>query len=102
MLAGADEFCQLLDAGCRRYDLRSGDAAGGGDVGAWLKEARLELGSNAWAGVEDFNWLKKVIVVIMVAAGVVVMMLVTVTVMHPPTPVSCAGEEPELVGSARG
>ena len=21
---------------------------------------RLELSSNAWAGVEDFNWLKKV------------------------------------------
>ncbi len=31
-------------------------------MAAWLREARLEMGSNAWAGVEDFNWLKKVIV----------------------------------------
>jgi hypothetical protein len=52
--------------GCKRddyggsYELRTGGAVGEGDVGAWLKEAKLEMGSNAWAGVEDFNWLKKV------------------------------------------
>ena len=92
-LVGLDEFCFLRDANFRRYELRSGDASGEGDVGVWLKEARLEMGSNAWAGVEDFNWLKKVIVVILVVA---------LMVMRPPTPTICTGEEPELVGSARG
>ena len=33
---------------------------GEGNIGAWLKDAKLELSSNAWSGVEDFNWLKKV------------------------------------------
>ena len=56
-----------------RYELRSAGVNGGCDVDVWLKDARLELGSNAWAGIEDFNWLKKVVVaVVHVAPAVVV------------------------------
>ena len=56
-----------------RYELRSAGVNGGCDVDVWLKDARLELVSNAWAGVEDFNWLKKVVVaVVRVAPAVVV------------------------------
>ena len=41
-----------------------------------LKDAKLELGSNAWAGVEDFNWLKKVdVVAVHVVPNVVAPML---------------------------
>lgn len=50
----------MRDAYGHSYELRMGGAVGEGDVGAWLKEAKLEMSSNAWAGVEDFNWLKKV------------------------------------------
>jgi hypothetical protein len=59
-------FHNLDDVGSFRYQLSSGGAIGAGDVELWLKEAKLELGSKAWAGVEDFNWLKKVIVVVVV------------------------------------
>ena len=63
-----------------RYELQSGATDGGCHVSTWLKDAKLELGSNAWAGVEDFNWLKKVDVVAVHVVPNVVAPMLTVTI----------------------
>jgi hypothetical protein len=94
-------FHALDDVGSCRYELSSGGAIGAGDVELWLKEAKLELGSNAWAGVEDFNWLKKVIVVVIVQSNRIVFLKIASAATIVPALMFCAGEEPELVDFAR-
>ena len=94
-------FHILDDVGSCRYELSSGGAIGAGDVELWLKEAKLELSSNAWAGVEDFNWLKKVIVVVIVQSKMIVFMNIASAATLVPALMFWAGEEPELVDFAR-
>jgi hypothetical protein len=64
-----------------RYELKHSGGRDGCHVGMWLKDAELELGSNAWAGVEDFNWLKKIAAVAVHAVPNVVAPMLTVTIL---------------------